>query len=433
MHSIFIKCTLVTFATNTVEFRRQHRARINQISPDRISWHGLNPAPYSHKRSYHINYLSRPLLSQVGDECSEPTQGPDDTIVEDHEKTNNIQNQNTDWNAVLLLNLVAVIWGTQHSVIKMVVDECDASAFSFSRFAIAAVIASPFTPSFPSLKDNIFSDQAVSENTLAWRWGLEMGTWMFLGYAFQAIGLEFTTAQRSGFLLYLNVKFVPFLGRLLFGRKISMATWLSALTALMGTALLSCNGSTISLNVGDLWSVLAAAASAMFILRLETASASVKNSSALNATSLWTVTVASLLWTIGESLQTGVDSNLDGSLFSTDRLMEVTQISILNVLKVLQTHPLELLYLGGATTAFANYIQTKAQGRISAERASIIYALDPVYGAFFAYIFLGEELSQYGVAGAALITIAAATNALLDLGVKDDTEKETNDSDNELT
>jgi drug/metabolite transporter (DMT)-like permease len=372
------------------------------------------------------------LLSQVGDECSEPTQGLDVASIEDNGKTNKIQNQNTDWNAVLLLNLVAVIWGTQHSVIKMVVDECDASAFSFSRFAIAAIIASSFTPSFPSLKDNIFSDQVVSENTLAWRWGLEMGTWMFLGYAFQAIGLEFTTAQRSGFLLYLNVKFVPFLGRLLFGRKISMATWLSALTALMGTALLSCNGSTISLNVGDLWSVLAAAASAMFILRLETASASVKNSSALNATSLWTVTVASLIWTIGESIQSGVDSNMDGSIFSTDRLMEVTQISILNVLKVLQTHPLELLYLGGATTAFANYIQTKAQGRISAERASIIYALDPVYGAFFAYIFLGEELSQYGVAGAALITIAAATNALLDLGVKDNMEIETNDSDNEL-
>jgi drug/metabolite transporter (DMT)-like permease len=36
-------------------------------------------------------------------------------------------------------------------------------------------------------------------------------------------------------------------------------------------------------------------------------------------------------------------------------------------------------------------------------------------GAFFANVILGEELTVYGIGGAALITIAAATNAFLDL------------------
>lgn len=428
MSSALAKCTLLCFAINSSEFFHKHRVLLNPSLANRISWSGPRPLSHNYKSGFRRSRTSQFSLSQENDECSVLTAGSNDTIVEDHKNPNTSQNQNTDLNAVLLLNLVAVIWGTQHSVIKMVVDDCDASAFSFSRFAIAAMIASPFTPSLPSLKDNIFSNEAVSENALSWRWGLEMGTWMFLGYAFQAIGLEFTTAQRSGFLLYLNVKFVPFLGSLLFGRKISIATWLSALAALAGTVLLSCNGSTISLNVGDLWSVAAAVASAMFILRLEAASASVKNSARLNAASLWTVTLASLLWTIGESLQTGIDFNIDAS-----RLMEAIHITISNVLKVFQTHPLELLYLGGATTAFANYIQTKAQGRISAERASVIYALDPVYGAFFASIFLDEQLSQYGVAGAALITIAAATNAFLDLGIKQDVENDAGDLNKEAT
>ena len=70
---------------------------------------------------------------------------------------------------------------------------------------------------------------------MVWRWGVEMGLWMFLGFAFQAIGLEYTTAQRSGFLLYLNVKFVPFLAFLLLGRHISAATWASALAAVAGS------------------------------------------------------------------------------------------------------------------------------------------------------------------------------------------------------
>jgi hypothetical protein len=36
--------------------------------------------------------------------------------------------------------------------------------------------------------------------------GCELGLWTFLGFGLQAVGLETTTASRSGFLLYLNVK-----------------------------------------------------------------------------------------------------------------------------------------------------------------------------------------------------------------------------------
>jgi hypothetical protein len=83
--------------------------------------------------------------------------------------------------SVLLLNVVAVIWGSQHPVIKMVVDDCDPSVFSFVRFAFAAVIASFFSWHTTLEKGDMRQ---------TWRWGAEMGFWMFLGYAFQAIGLE---------------------------------------------------------------------------------------------------------------------------------------------------------------------------------------------------------------------------------------------------
>jgi drug/metabolite transporter (DMT)-like permease len=39
-------------------------------------------------------------------------------------------------------------------------------------------------------------------------------------------------------------------------------------------------------------------------------------------------------------------------------------------------------------------------------------------GAFFANVLLGEVLTPWGIGGATLITIAAATNAFLDLGDK---------------
>jgi drug/metabolite transporter (DMT)-like permease len=55
------------------------------------------------------------------------------------------------------------------------------------------------------------------------------------------MGLQATTAQRSGFLLYLNLKFVPFLAYLFYQRPIRPGTWISALTAFTGTALLPIN------------------------------------------------------------------------------------------------------------------------------------------------------------------------------------------------
>lgn len=222
--------------------------------------------------------------------------------------------------------------------------------------------------------------------------------------------MKYTTAQRSGFLLYLNIKLVPLFAYLIYQRKISIPTWLSALTALSGTALLTFDGSTYNFNIGDLWSIAAAAASAMFILRLEFASKAVSNSAKLNSYSLWVVTIASFLWCLLENIPSGgsgmnlnlsmdsiassigqIDGVRSGMSNNGNNALPMLLLSSIESTwnKVQQTvslHPVELIYLGGVTTALANYIQTKAQKGITAERASIIYALDPVYGKSHVYL-----------------------------------------------
>lgn len=298
---------------------------------------------------------------------------------------------------ILSLNAVAILWGTQHPIIKMVIDDCDPSAFSLLRFGLGAILATPlWIASRETSSTSTSTVVLISKSNQTLRWGIEMGLWMFLGYACQAIGLETTTALRSGFLLYLNVKFVPFFAFILLGRHISLPTWISALLALTGTALLAYDGSGIALNTGDQWSIAAAAASAMYILRLETASKEVPNAAALNATCLWVVTAAALIWALATSETI--------STLSTNLWWTITR------------HPWELIYLSFVTTALANYLQTKAQKHVSAERASVIYAMDPVYGAFFSNLLLGETLTGLGILGAGIITVAAATNAFLDLG-----------------
>ena len=321
-------------------------------------------------------------------------------------QTENMTNQRQAA-SFFLLNLVAILWGSQHSVIKSVVNDIgnNASTFTLVRFGIAALLTLPYTPGIRSP----WSQSTEKEDWRNdWRWGIEMGFWMFLGFSFQAIGLGYTTAQKSGFLLYLNVKFVPFFARLLLGREISATTWLSALTAFTGTGLLAFAGSSevgglADFNVGDAWSIAAAAASAMFILRLEKASASVSNSSGLNSTCLWMVTIYASLWTVCQGY----------SVSESELFMEKLSTDLSNLFS---THFLEMFYLSGVTTALANWVQTKAQRDVPAERASLIYSMDPVYGACFSYWILGETLEgPQAWLGAAMITLAAASNAFLEL------------------
>ena len=365
--------------------------------------------------------------------------------------------------SIILLNLVAVTWGTQHAVIKGVVDvssgsnavgDSTAAYFTLARFGLAAILASPYTPGWnlilngvqeklgfidPTttggkfdgitiINDPIQTEEEPSNNqnaiATAWKYGAELGLYMFLGYAFQAIGLETTTASRSGFLLYLNVKLVPFFSYFIFGKRIPRSTWISAIVAFGGTALLALDdgnpvsgaekGLRMAITAGDLWSIAAAAASAMFILRMEASSKAVPKSSELNAATLWTVAALSFLWTMGVSL-----NNLSGAEASAGDatvFVHATQQTFKETLSTISRHLLPLIYLSGVTTALANFLQSKAQKEVSAERAAVIYAMDPVYGAIFANILLGEKLGDLGFIGAFLIVVAAASNAALDFG-----------------
>jgi len=230
-------------------------------------------------------------------------------------------------------------------------------------------------------------------------------------------------------LLYLNVKFVPFFAFILLSRQISVSTWVSALIAFCGTALLSFGDSAQPpFNVGDVWSIAAAMASAMFILRMEKASSSVKSSASLNAACVWTVTTLAFFWTCVEGGVKSIPVSFSFNEISSwiPILTGAIQSPIQSVVATFQASPFSMLYLGVIATALTNYIQSFAQQCISAERASIIYAMDPVYGACFANLFLGEVLGFNGIIGAGLIALAAATNAFLDLGSKKEEDGDEN-------
>ena len=150
----------------------------------------------------------------------------------------------------LALNACTVLWGTQHAVIKgLVISSSLPMLVNAIRFSTAAVVTTGVRVSIASCRKPSLADAKRG------RCGLligaaELAVWQTLGFTLQLIGLNWTTASRSAFLLYLNATIVPVIATLLGERNIGLRTWLCVFVAVAGTLLLVNDGGAP--NIGDL-------------------------------------------------------------------------------------------------------------------------------------------------------------------------------------
>lgn len=339
----------------------------------------------------------------------------------------------------LMLNAVTVLWGSQHAVIKLAVgaEGVSPEVLNLLRFFVGASLLTPFLLRGNGEKLDQVQD---SEDWSALLAGAELGLWMFVGYALQSLGMLTTTAGKSAFLLYLNVKLVPIFSATFYNRSIELMTWISAGIAVVGTALLCFDGGQ-SPAPGDFLSIAAAAASAMFIIRLEDA-AKKHSATKISVYSLWTTVLLCGGWVLGsehpQSFQDILPSpeQLPGVLYLgviTTALTTVFQtvgqrfVRAEKVPQPRQTHRhgeqyrREERYLTRPETDILSHMRTDAEPTVrplltlsisfgTLLKAALIYAMDPVYAAVFSYILIGEKLGQQGIVGALFITIAALIN-----------------------
>lgn len=247
-----------------------------------------------------------------------------------------------------VLNLVTVIWGSQHALIKDLVTRLKVpSVLNALRFSIAAAC-------FGLL-------QIRRCHVHAWpltmvRAGAELALWQTLGFTLQLFGLNWTTASRSAFLLYLNAPLVPIFAWLMGERLIGLRTYGAASLAVVGTLMLTYDGGPP--NMGDMFSVAAAAASAMFIVRLGHFSARINDAAGLNTVALGVTALLSAAF-VATSVAT-----------SPDRAQAWTALCD-DVWSLLPTAPpqslrpcMELIYLSLVTTALTGWLQAWGQARV---------------------------------------------------------------------
>jgi len=263
------------------------------------------------------------------------------------------------------LSLATLFWGSTFVLVKDSLQTLEPGQINFVRFAIATLCFVPFL---------------FQRDNRLWRAGLELGVLLFVAYLTQTIGLQYTTASRSAFITTLYVVALPMLLGIL-GHRLGWPIWLAAGLAVGGVGLLSYDGAPP--NWGDLWTLGTAFAYTIYIWRMERFA---HRFPALPLTGIQMLTVAlgSLVWMLWEE-----------PVWSAESFPFFT-----------------LLYLGLIASALCVWLQALGQRLVSAPQAAVIFTLEPIYAAAFAFFLLGERLGSQGLIGAGLIVAATLISQL---------------------
>ncbi|BBA51311.1 hypothetical protein FV113G1_16610 [Fusobacterium varium] len=204
-----------------------------------------------------------------------------------------------------------------------------------------------------------------------------LGILAFISVLTMTTGVKYTSASNAGFLISLSVVMIPVISVIFLKKKIKFKLLVSVILATIGIVLLTLN-EQLTINKGDLLCIICALAFALQVLVMERIP---KNADSV---------------AIG-ALQMGIIAVMNGLIsFTTESFKFPHDIKLWGV----------IIILGIFCTAVCYIMQIYALKDTSAIQAGIILSLEPVFSAFFAFIFLGELLSAKGYAGAVLLFIS---------------------------
>lgn len=270
------------------------------------------------------------------------------------------------WRADLALVFIALIWGSTFVVVKQALADCSTLLFLALRFSLAAVsLALVFRP--------LPSKFARPKPLLAG--GVLAGICLFGGYAFQTLGLRYTTPSKSAFITGLSIVLVPAIGALVQRKVPHPSEALGVVVATVGLALMTLPEESLQVEKGDLLTLACAVAFAAHILvvghyapRLGFQALTlvqVATAAVLSVASFWWVETPFIRWSAPV----------------------VTAVIITGLL----------------ATALAFAVQSWAQQYTTATHTALIFALEPVFAWATSFVVAGELLSRRATAGAALI------------------------------
>jgi drug/metabolite transporter (DMT)-like permease len=270
------------------------------------------------------------------------------------------------WKADLALLVNTIIWGATFTTVKNALDDASPVLFVAVRFSLAATVLA------------LIYSRKLDRRMLGP--GVAAGTLLFTGYAFQTVGLRFTTPSKSAFITGLTIPMVPLFSSILYRRRPRAAELAGVLAATVGMGLMTLEDIHLHVNFGDALTVGCAAAFAGHIV-------------ALGYFSNWAIKRGA-----------GFESLAVGQIATA----AVLGLMTFNWLDVPHWHTSSGLLIALGITAFlatalAFTVQTWAQRYTTPTRTALIFSLEPVFAWVTSWIMTGELLSRQATLGAILI------------------------------
>lgn len=270
----------------------------------------------------------------------------------------------------LLLFLVAIIWGLGFIAVKIGLEDGVAPFYlMFLRFGVATLALIPIVLYSVKKKNLTFKKKTMFN-------GILLGLFMFVGFAFQTIGLNNTTTSNNAFLTGVNVVLVPFLAFFIIKKPLKLKSVLAAVLTLVGIGVLSLDNK-LTMNLGDLLTLVCAV---MFAFHITITALVAKDDSPI---------VLVFMQMIVSTLLSGIVTLL---------IKEPHSLSM--------TSSLAILYLGVLSTMVAFLLQTIGQRYAHAAQAAMILSTESLFGPFFAIIILGDLLTTRLLIGGLIIFVA---------------------------
>ncbi|MDL2274408.1 DMT family transporter, partial [Oscillospiraceae bacterium OttesenSCG-928-G22] len=272
----------------------------------------------------------------------------------------------TKYLPVIGLVVVALIWGLGFPIIKIVSESFPTFYTTGIRFGLSALLVGALhwkklrLLTWPILKN-----------------GVILSLLLFGVYGFSTLGIQYTSASKASFYSGLGVFIVPIVQRLLYKTKIELKTVVCVLSCTIGVFLMSYSpGMGLSFAAGDIICLGCSLCGAFHIVYL---SEKMKEQDFILLTILQFAFIAVFSFAIALPVETFPAAPTARSVFW-------------------------LLFLAVVSTAVGILLQSYCQKQVGALRTGLILVLEPVSGAAFSALLLGDILGASGIAGGLLIT-----------------------------
>ncbi len=270
------------------------------------------------------------------------------------------------WKSDLILLFVAAIWGSGFVAQRYAAAYLSAFYFNGGRFLLGALLLLPLT-------------------RFRWRmhrrqlpWVILAGALLFTASFLQQAGLATTTIGNASFITGLYVVLVPIILFLAWRKRLSWLSWLAALIAAVGVALLSLQGE-FHLSPGDVLELMGALIWAFHVILV----------GHLAEQGIDVVWFATLQFATCGLLSMGFGLGIDPHGLSA---FQITWQAV--------------LYSAIFPVGLGFTLQAVGQKRAPAVDAAIILSMEAVFGTLFGYFMMNEALTLRQLMGCVLILVA---------------------------